>query len=212
VTGLRKFELDARGLAYVRAHLTFVNTLCTALLATVEAEPGTVFTVAPADAGLERLHAFETGGLLRANLDFSRAVSAPGGGSLMAVDTLVEVRAERIARLLTTHPGAVCIVDDYNLRWGDELFGAERTAFGVGEEVYHLLDGTEAPDRIADVLADADTLWHGVAAVCRPSRRVTREDLSSAEALQACARTVVEITCTSYDGEGFVGWRRAPSR
>jgi hypothetical protein len=32
------------------------------------------------------------------------------------------------------------------------------------------------------------------------------------DALIRCARSVVEITCSAYDAEGFVVWRRRPSR
>ncbi|NEX94906.1 hypothetical protein [Caulobacter sp. 17J65-9] len=206
--GLERVVLDSRGAAYVRDHLAGVNTLCTELGRVVEGARGEVFTIAPKGAAAERLYAFESGGLLLSNLDFSRATPVAGGGSLMAVDTLVEARAERIMQCLKQHAGSVCVIDDYNPRWGDPLYKKEATAFGVGEEVYHLITGSESLDEIADTLALGDTIWHGVAAVCQPAEPVSKSDLSSPDALRRLARSVIELSCTAYDREGFVNWRR----
>jgi hypothetical protein len=206
VEHLQKFDLDERGVAYVRQHLSDVNILSYALLEVVEREPGRVWTLAPAGVTPDRLHDFERGGLLAANLDFSRAVAVPEGRIMMAVESLHLERAERILNQLRATPGSVCIIDDFNPTWGDGVYEPEPSAFGVGTEVYHLITGQETVDEVADVLSWGDTIWHGAAALCRPVGQVTRASLSDVEALVACARTAVEICCTAYDREGFVVW------
>lgn len=205
---LLPFDLDARGEAYVREHLTNVNVLSSALLEVVMASRGRTWTLAPSATAIDHLHDFARGGLLVSNLDFSRAIPVATGGTLMPVDSLHLERAERVLETMARFPGSVCVVDDFNPTWGDGVYQPEPTAFGVGGEVYHLATGTETPDEMADLLALGDTVWHGVSAVCAPAGRVTRADLSSATALRACASTVVEITCTAYDREGFVIWTR----
>ncbi|NEX92280.1 hypothetical protein [Caulobacter sp. 17J65-9] len=205
---LTRFALDQRGEACVREHLTGVNTLCTELLSVFESARGEVFTYAPTAVAGDWLYAFETGGMIAANRDLSRAIPVEGRGLLMPVETLIEARAEHILQRLKELPGGVCVIDDYNPRWGDPLHGGEATAFGVGEEVYHLVTAASGFDQIADVLGWGDTIWHGAAAICRPDHEPTRAELSSPEGLRALARTAVEISCTAYDREGFVNWRR----
>lgn len=205
-TNIRIFPLDVRGKEYVLAHLGDVNTFCSALLETVSREEGDVFTIAPATTPLEKLYKFEEGGLLPEH--WSQAIVLPGGqGTLVPKASLRASHAQRVLESLSNLPGGVCIVDDFNPIWGEALHDLGPYAFGVGKEVYHLLTGSEDSEAVEQVLHDGDTIWHGLAAVCAraPIISVTRE--STAEELQACAGTVVEITCTAYDGEGFVGWR-----
>lgn len=205
---LQLFELDGRAATYVRDHLTNVNSLCSALLDVVAVTKGKTSTLAPVGAAWERLHEFELGGLLAANFDTSRAVELPAGGSMMAVESLHLQRAERIMDLLRESPGRVCIIDDFNPTWGGEHYNPEPSAFGVGHEVYHLVSGEETVSAVADILSWGDTVWHGISAVCQPPANVTRQSLSSAETIRACAQSVIEITCTAYDREGFVIWTR----
>jgi hypothetical protein len=206
---LREVELDKRGLEYVVDHLRGVNALCTTLLSVVEGTRGRVFTMLPDDADDVRAHDFASGGLLKANRDFSRAISlGPGRGSLMAVVDLAEVRAGLILDGLAANPGSVCLCDDYNPRWSDAIAREPSTAFGVGDETYHLLTTASGLGAITDTLRMTDTVWHSVAAVCLGGLRIPSDRSVDVGDLERCAVSVVEITCTAYDREGFVAWRR----
>jgi hypothetical protein len=185
---LRKVSLDDRGLDYVREHLEGVNAFCSELLAVVDRTPGETFTFAPADLKGERLYRFGEPGL--------------------PARALAELRAERILELLDADADACCIVDDFDARWGDPELDDSPTAFGVGEEVYHLLTAESGIELIAAVISAADCIWHGVAAVCTPPPSERMGEQSTLEALRSCAGAVIEISCTAYDGEGFVAWRR----
>ena len=185
---LRQIALDDRGLDYVRDHLRGVNAFCSALLEVIEQTPGETFTFAPLSVMGERVYRFTEPGL-------------PEG-------ELAELRAERIQGLLDSDADACCIVDDFDARWGDPGLDDSPTAFGVGEEVYHLLGADSGFEVIEHVIADAGAIWHGVAAVCIPPPAEQAGPQSTLDALLACARSVIEISCTAYDGEGFVVWRR----
>jgi len=185
---LRQIALDDRGLDYVREHLEGVNAFCSELLAVVEQVPGETFTFAPLSVIGERVYRFTEPGL--------------------PAFELAELRAERILELLDSDADACCIVDDFDARWGDPALEDSATAFGVGEEVYHLLTAESGIDLIGAVIAEAAAVWHGVAAVCTPPPSEQAGVQSTLEALRTCARSVIEISCTAYDGEGVVVWRR----
>ena len=189
MTAVRKVVLDDRGLDYVLEHLSGVNLFCSALAEVVTSAPGETWTSMSLDVRGERAYRFSEGGL---GLNASAA----------------SLRAARIASLLDADADACCIIDDFNSRWGDHELEDSPTAFGVGEEVYHLLNGASDAADIAQMLQTTDCIWHGVAAVCVPRPLETADDQSALAALHECARTVVEISCTAYDGEGFVVWRR----
>jgi hypothetical protein len=199
--------LDERGFTYVREHLAGVNIFCAALLELVEKSRGETFALAPEGMTFERLHEFEVGGLLAENLDVSRRFSLPDmEGSFMEVASLLTERVARLRSLLREGP-SVCIADDFNPKWGDDLLRQTPTAFGVDGEVYHLLTLAENEATFENVIGSSDTIWHGVAAVCRRRPMIRDDRTSTSLELQECARTALEITCSAYDGEGFVGWR-----
>jgi hypothetical protein len=207
---IRWIELDRRGLEYIFEHLRGVNRLCTELLGVVERDDGTVFTLIPDDFDDHRAYDFEAGGLLEENLDWSRAVSLGSGqGTLMPVADLAAERASLILDSLNEHRGAVCICDDFNPRWSEEIARSAPTAFGVGNETYHRLSVQDGLDRVTDTLRMADAVWHGVAAVCRRSLLVPQGRNVEPHDLAQCAASVVELSCTAYDREGFVAWRRS---
>jgi hypothetical protein len=207
---LRKVDLGERGRTYVLDHLRGVNALCDALARLVESASGEVFTLIPPETDVARAYRFEQGGLLKENRDISRVVSLGAGqGSMMPVSSLVELRASISAQSLKANPGAICICDDFNPDWPSELALACPSAFGVGTQTYHLLDAESGLDLIAETMRMTDTVWHGAAAVClvRPDISTFRE--ASPDSLSRCASSAVEISCTAYDREGFVVWRKA---
>ena len=205
----RQVELDERGLDYVLGHLRGVNCLCDGLARVVEKVPGRVFTAIPSHADADGIYNFELGGLLPANLDMSQAVSlGPGRGTLTPVAGLAIVRASLILETLVANPRAVCLCDDFNPRWSDDTARSTPDAFGVGEETYHLLTARSGLEVIADTLRFTDTVWHGVAAVCLNPLRIPPDRNVGQDTLANCAQSVVELTCTAYDREGFVTWRR----
>jgi len=189
MTPLRKVVLDDRGLDYVRDHLSGVNQLCSALLAVVEQTPGETFTFLPTDLRGDRAYRFGEGDL--------------GLGEAAAV-----LRAQRIAELVDADADACSIIDDFDHVWGEIALEDSPTAFGLDEEVYHLLNGANRVDQIAEVLQQTNCVWHGVAAVCAPRAVETSDDQSALAAVIECARSVIEISCVAYEGEGFVVWRR----
>jgi hypothetical protein len=185
---LRQIALDDRGLDYVREQLEGVNTFCSELLAVIDETPGETFTFAPLSILGERVYRFTEPGL--------------------PTEQLLELRAEQIMGLLDSDADACCLIDDVDAIWGDPALEDSPTAFGVGEEVYHLLTADDGFEAIMEVLEGAGSVWHGVAAVSTPPPADEASQPSAMDALIRCARSVIEISCSAYDGQGFVVWRR----
>jgi hypothetical protein len=188
VPTLRQIALDDRGLDYLRAQLEGVNAFCSELLAVVDQVPGDTYTFAPLNVMGERVYRFDEPGLPAAEL--------------------AGLRAEQILDLLESDADACCIVDDVDAVWGDPALEDSPTAFGVGEEAYHWLTAEDGLEVIEAVVGSAGSVWHGVAAVCTPPPSEQTGQPSALDALLRCARSVIEISCTAYDGEGFLVWRR----
>ena len=129
----------------------------------------------------------------------------------MQVADLAVLRATFTLETLDAHPGAICLCDDFNPRWSEEIARSTPHAFGVGEETYHLLTARSGLEVVVDTLRFTDTVWHGVAAVCGQSIHLPPDRNVAPEALADCARSVIQLTCTAYDREGFVAWRRNES-
>jgi hypothetical protein len=199
-------SLGSEGLVYVREHLAGVNILCAALLQAVDNQNGEVFTVAPRDTTKEKLLAFDQGGLLAE--DLSRAVRLPDGSTLVPVKSMIAQQISLLKKALAIRAGAVCIVDDCNPRWSDISDSADPTAFHAGEEVYHLLAQHHGDEGFIDAISNGNTIWHGVSAVCALPPEIDGARMCSAGELQRCASSVLLLTCTAYDGEGFVAWRK----
>jgi len=201
-------DLGARGLDYVREHLLGANSFCTALLAAVEAAPGKVSTLAPEGVSVDRLYRFTEGGLLPANLAPPRVVRLEDGSSLAEVVNLKVEQAAYLVSMMQTTPGAVCITDDFNPSWAEAQAEDDPEAFGVEDEVYRLFTSSEKPARLIRALNLGDTIWHGVAALCTEAPDLGDDRVATIEALQQAALSAFLLTCTAYDGEGFVVWRR----
>jgi hypothetical protein len=199
-------NLGDSGRAYLRRQLTGVNGFCSELLAAINAVPGEVLTFAPSETTLERLLRFEEGGLLPENLTGLDVFPTPGGGTLVPIVSLIDKQVEIIREAMTI-ASAVCIADDVNPRWSDELVRSWSTAFGVGEEVYHLLTLMHSNDDFEDVVC-CKSFWHDVSAVCTLSPSLDEARTSTPLELEKSAATAVLITCAAYAGEGFVLWRR----
>jgi hypothetical protein len=146
------------------------------------------------------------GGLL--SEDWSQAVSVPGYGTFVPIPSLVAELVKRIRSALKEKSGSVCVVDDYNPRRGDPDVASMPRAFFVGHEVYHLLDQSDDDETFSDVIRGADTIWHGVVAVCGRVPVLDTDRSCTAQELEHCAEATIEVSCTAYDGEGFVSWRR----
>lgn len=202
---LERRELGDAGLAYVRAHLDNINVLCTALLRAMEASAGLVFTMAPRGTSDERLAHFKSGGLLVENADMSRATRLEDGSAIMPVLDLLEEQAAFLRQHVRRTADLICVVDDYNPRWSQQLHLLP-TSFGVGEEVYNLLAPENSEDDFLSAIGASNTIWHGVAAILKGPLVLDPSRTCSAEALERAAASVELITCTAYDGEGFVGW------
>lgn len=202
-------DLGEDGRLYVRKHLRDINVFCTALLETFNSAPGEVFTLAPVSTPAGRLSEFEHGGLLPENLSRSGAVALPDGSTLVPVVSLIEKRTKLLLETMADARGAVCIVDDVHPRWSDQPSYLGPGAFGVGEEVYHLLTVDHTEGDFLDAVHCGNAFWHGVAAVCRLAPRLDQARTSTPSELEASAASALLITCIAYDGEGFVAWRRS---
>jgi len=205
---IEKRDLGEDGRTYIRVHLGEINVFCTALLATFNSAPGKVFTFAPVDTPAERLLEFEHGGLLPENLSGAGAVTLPDGSTLVPVVSLIDEQTKLIKETMEGARAAFCIVDDFNPRWSDQAPYLGSNAFGVGEEVYHLLTNDHAEDDFRAAVSNGNTIWHGVAAVCRIAPKLSDARESTPSDLQESAASALLITCTAYDGEGFVVWQR----
>ena len=200
-------DLGEAGRAYLIGQLTNINVLCTALLDALHVAPGEVFTLAPSNTSTEHLFAFDQGGLLPENLTGAGAVSLADGSTLVPVASLIERQIALIREAMVGEGDAVCIADDVNPRWSDRAPYLGSTAFGVGEEVYHLLTRGHAESDFVEAVSNK-SLWHDVAAVCRVPPKLDDARLSTPSELQRSGASAVLITCNAYDGEGFVVWRR----
>lgn len=202
-------DLGRRGMDYVREHLTGVNPFCTALGAAVDAAPGRVLVLPPPGVDLERLYLFSEGGLLAANRSPSDVTFLEDGSSLVEVATMKVEQAAYLVSLLRTVPEAICIIDDFNPSWTEAVaMGVDQHAFHVDDAVYYRFTADDAPDDIVLALRNSETIWHSVAAICAVDVEVDEESEASVEALQQVGASVIALTCTAYDGEGFVIWRR----
>jgi hypothetical protein len=182
------------------------------LLQVVIAEDGEAFTLAPRGASEERLRQFDRGGLLPENSERAAAVVLPDGSMLVPVVSLIRQQVKLLRGAMMVAPGAVCIADDFNPRWSGRAAHLGPTAFGVGEEVYHLVTADCGEEEFVAAVSRSNTIWHGVAAVCRASPALDRSRRASPTELVRCAASVLLMTCTAYDGEGFVAWRSKPER
>ena len=200
--------LDGRGLDYVRDHLTGVNTLCTALFDVVTLEPGDIFTLSPKGLDAERLYRFSEGGILHAPLELVPD-RLSDGSEIAPIESFKVEQAALLLSLLREQPDSVCIIDDFNPRWGERPPWLAESAFGVGEEVYHLFRATDPPSALITLLHQTDAVWHGVAAICTTAPEIDDDRECTHESLQAAAFSAIALTCTAYDREGFVAWRRA---
>jgi hypothetical protein len=149
---------------------------------------------------------FDQGGLLPE--DLSQAVRLPGGSTLVPIPSMIAQQVSLLKDALAVGTGAVCIIDDFNPRWSELSGNPDSTSFGVGEEVYHLLAQNHGDEAFADAIRSGNTIWHGVSAVCALSPELDGARMCSAGELQRCALSVLLLTCTAYDSEGFVAWRK----
>ncbi len=202
-----KHELPETDSVYVREHLDDTNVLCAALLETCNSQPGNVFTFAPASTSKDRLAEFKRGGLLRENLPNAPTMSLSDGSRLMPKFSLIEEQSKLLRETLNSVRGSVCIVDDYNPRWSDHPWPLGPKAFGVDEEVYHLLNHEDDDEAFAYAIRQGNNIWHGVTAVCRIAPMLNDARESAPSELRRSAASALLITCSAYDGEGFVAWR-----
>jgi hypothetical protein len=208
MTNVERRDLGSAGRAYIRDHLINTNVFCSGLLQTINSEPGECFTIAPPCTSEARLVLFEEGGLLPENLLGQGTISLQDGGSIVPVASLVEQQVKLLKGTVIASAGSVCVVDDFNPRWSERTPHIEPTAFGVGEEVYHLLTKDHRDEEFKIAVSNSNLIWHGVSAVCRApiALGVVRE--TTEEVLLRSAASALLVTCTAFDGEGFVAWRR----
>ncbi|MEZ5920802.1 MAG: hypothetical protein R3C60_05565 [Parvularculaceae bacterium] len=203
-----EYMLGDEGRTYIREHLSGVNTFCTALLQTFIHEPGEIFTLAPVEISPARLIDFECGGLLSYGSVNSYSVMLPDGSRMSPIPSLKIEQAFILRRETLRSLSGACILDDTNPEWGEKYFRPEPTAFGLRKEVYQLLTAEHSDENFLDAIRRTNTLWHNTAAVCATPPKLNKSRETTEEIIKECAATAALITCTAYDGEGFVAWRR----
>ncbi len=203
---LQTFDLGEPGLAYLRQYLAGVNTLCAALHEILDT--GSVFTRAPVDTPIERLYEFETGGLLPENLNPPDVICLADGSTLAPIIALTDDEAALLHQTMQQMPGTVLVADDCNPRWSELGERADPSAFGVDEEVYHLVPTDASPDEIKGALLIGHLPWHGVATVCSTLVTLSAQRACTLDALRRTALSAVLFTCAAYDGEGYLAWRK----
>lgn len=203
---LQTFDLGERGLAHLRQYLTGVNTLCSALSEILDV--GKVFTIAPAGTSLERLYEFEAGGLLQENLDPPNVTRLKDGSTLAPTLALTDEQVTLLHQSMLAAPGAVLLVEDCVRRWSADQAYLEPSAFRVDDEVYHLVPPGASSDEIDNALRIAHLPWHGVEAVCTAPPELSVERECTPDALRRTALSAPLFTCSAYDGEGFLAWRK----
>jgi hypothetical protein len=105
-------------------------------------------------------------------------------------------------------PGAVLVVEDWVARWSEDREQVELSAFGVDNEVYHLVSSGAPADEIDKVLRIAHLPWHGVEAVCTTPLTLSDQRECTPDALRRTALSATLFTCSAYDGEGYLAWRK----
>jgi hypothetical protein len=203
---LQTFDLGERGLAHLRQFLIGVNTLCAALSEILES--GDVFTIAPAGTPLERLYAFASGGLLPENLDPPDVAQLPDCSTLAPIIALTNEHVALLHQTMQAAPGALLVVEDCVQNWRLDRERIEPSAFGVEEEVYHLLPSHASSDEIDAMLRIAHLPWHGVEAVCLTPLSLSAQRECTPQSLRRTALSAVLFTCSAYDGEGYLAWRK----
>jgi hypothetical protein len=213
---MKTFEFDGRGAAYLRTRLTEVaewggtlHVLSTALDVQLASALGRTWTLAPSETSPDHLYQFQRGGLLPENLDLSRAADV-GDGSMMAIHSLKDEERVFLRNLLNEQTGSVCLIVDPLLKRGDPSITDfyATTAIYAADQVFHVVDATTDEETLACSLTAAP-FWMdlrmvtGLPPECRLHREVANSDLV------ASASAVTAISCSAYDGEGFVVWQRA---
>ncbi len=197
---LERRVLDERGHLYIKNMLTLDTLFCRVLAETVDFAAGDAFTFVPS-------------GLPDANVyDFTAGFAAPRvppRGGLVPVETIVETQVAEVMRFLRMPATACAIADDANQHRSAAQDGQLPNSFDVGAEVYALLTAQDGPDTVRAVLSGTNWIWHGLVALCVPSRTPSRADLGDPAAFAAVLRTTRAVQAVAYDGEGYLEWRRA---
>jgi hypothetical protein len=198
---LERRVLDPRALTYLREMFDLDTVFCHALADSVDLATGEMFALLPAGVSDAQAHDFNAG--------FMPMLALPTG-NMLPIETIVDAQAAAVVQFLRATATACAVADDANQRWPYPRAKDLANVFNVGEEVYSLLTATDSPETVRAVLSITNWLWHGLVAMCVPSRLPSRAGLSNGDALAACLRSVRAVQAVAYDGEGYVEWRRAP--
>jgi hypothetical protein len=216
VRELKTFDLGDRGAGHIRKRLADlcsykgpVQVFCAGLDEVIASRSGRAWTMAPTNTPLDRLYQFEWGGLLPENLDMSRGV-ATSGGVLVPIESVIDEERALVRTLLSGEPGRACIVVDTLLIKGDgriSEFYAD-TAFFVGTAVFHAIDGVSSERSVEYALA-ASPFWIDLRVVTLAPPKIEPDRESTTDELRKSAAAAIAISCSAYDGEGFVVWQPA---
>jgi hypothetical protein len=212
---LRRFDLDARGADYVRKRVNdlteygeALKALCNPLDALIGTAPGQTWTLAPPNTPADQLYQFEWGGLLAENLDMSRAIDV-GGSTMMAIESLQEEERALLLALMREETGRACILADPIPNRDDPCVDEyyTRAAAFLGDKMFHIVDAASEDDAVELAFA-ASPFWTDLHIVTTAPPKIDTERNVTAEALSRSASAAIAISCSAYDGEGFVIWRR----
>jgi len=204
---LERHTLGEAGLVYIRERLTSGASLST-LLAHLPLETGYVCAYLPPAMSEEEAHQFDHAGisLLATGLPDER--HGPWTVVRNVVDPFMKAL---LVRALHVKETAVAVWEEAMAHASDPWVRAhpEEPFFFVDEEVYYLVDHTNATEQAVTGGLSRMDAWQGAPAILatqpegnplRPHTTATREQL------QALAEHVQLLFFTAYDREGFVLW------
>lgn len=188
---LKTLDLGDQGFAHVRHRLINGRALSRLVLEELDLESGTVTTDVPAGLSTDAIR----------NLDW---------GGFGATDPSRSRQIQVICEHLRTAPGAVAICEDQLARSIDPLSKYPTKILTAGEDVYHLLDFTDANAHAVETTlswqASAGSEITFLSVVDSALASSFPSEISSAE-LVGIAKGVIAVLVDAFDGESFAVWR-----
>ncbi|MDZ4691622.1 hypothetical protein [Terricaulis sp.] len=214
---LETIDLGENGAAYITTRLSELRwyggpleTFCDALADLVRTKAGKVVTNLPIGLGHEQVHAFESGGVLPSNPDPSGILHLPDGSAMLPIESVFDEEFARLRARLLSAPNLACVVVDPQSRRGDPCLDENwETMFYAGDGVYQLVTSATS-DELAERALNAAPHWADLIVLSSAPPKLSAERSVDPTDLKACAEAALEITCSAYDGEGYITWRAPP--
>lgn len=190
---LKTLDLGERGLAHVRDRLTYGRSLSRLAVDELDLEAGTVTTDVPAALSVEAIQ----------NLNW---------GGLGATDDSRSRQIEAICKHLRSEPRCIALCEDQLAKPTDScLRECPTKILTAGDEVYHLLDFTDANHYAVETTlswqasAGSEVVFFSM--VDSPLAFRFPSEIDSSRLLEV-AKGVTAVLVDVFDGESFAMWKR----